>query len=152
MNRILHERMLIVAFPTPESLRRVEKVTKAFLERHSKAENGFAVRLDSVGFRRNQHVPYKLTQVVLTVWYPTDNEEDAPVSMQTVKDLYRSFVADASWSRNMSAYFATADAPVSFDDQLAMLSDEVSQARRLYVALNLQLPFDEPVNSERREI
>lgn len=151
MNGILHERLLIIAFAGPETLRRAEKVTKAFLERHGNAENGFAVRLDSVGFRRNEHVPYKLTQVVLTVWYPTDDEADAPVSIQSVKDLYKSFVADASWSRNMSAYFATADAAVSFDDQLTMLTDEVVQARRLYM-YKKNLQPDELVNSERRAI
>jgi hypothetical protein len=151
MNGIQQERLLIVAFAGPETLRRAEKVTKAFLERHSNAGNGFAVRLDSVGFRRNEHVPYKLTQVVLTVWYPTDDEADAPVSIQSVKDLYKSFVADASRSRNMSAYFATADAAVSFDDQLTMLTDEVVQARRLYMYKNNLQP-GELVNSERRAI
>jgi len=133
MSGIMSERLVMAVFPMPYTVRKVERITRKFIETVSDESNGFAVRLDSVGLRRIDQVPYNVTQAVLALWYPTEDEAIAPISAATVKAQYKGFLGNPKKHLSMPVYFWETESPVVFDHNDGLIAREVMTARKLFM-------------------
>jgi hypothetical protein len=137
MTGIFDERLLFVSFGQV-SEKRAQKTIEAFLKVVNSPLLGYPVRFDSIG----RTPKFNSTQVILGVWYPTDDEVEAPISIDAVANRLEDFVRSASAWRSMDLYFGKADRTVMIYRGHLAVYDEVLQARDLYI-LQHHLLLDE---------
>ena len=100
----------------------------------SKQDNGFALRLEGIGSRDTRTIRPLNTafdQATLAVWYPTENDDDAPLDM---RDIMAGI--EECLPREVNPRFWVADRPVIFDHNDGLLPSSVIEARKAYMFRN----------------
>lgn len=126
---------MIVTFAQDYRLLYVESDLRRYIEPLSTARNGFALGIDSVGTRlktttyngkpiKREEVP----QATLAVWYPTENEHDAPLRVDRIKLQIEAFLPIEAEPRVWIA-----DRPVVFDHNDWLIPEYVIDARKAYM-------------------
>ena len=138
---IMNERLLFVAFRSDVSEKRAEKTIKAFLNEVNSARNGYPVRFDSIGHQTHS---FGTTQAVLGIWYPTEDEADAPISVDEVIRRLGDFARSPSSWRSMSLDFLRPNeqrVKMSWSDYVVY--DDTLRARDLYMYAHHLWPAEE---------
>jgi hypothetical protein len=140
MTGILDERLLFVSFGFPVSEKRAQKTIEDFLDTVNTSLNGHPVRFESIG----RTIKHGSAQAVLGIWYPTDYELDAPLSVDNVIQRLKDFARGrSSWFSSMSLYFGTTNETVQIHRGLLVTYDEVLQSRDLYMLTHNLWPAEE---------
>ncbi len=127
------ERLLIVKFPVVNTQRSIEKMLRKFIESVNRSLDGSTVRLFSVG--RTWDQPYTDSELAhpmatLAIWYPTEGETDAPISVEEVKMRLHSFAANGPWAGHV--YFLEPTGRVNLHEG-PLRYNEAIQSRDLYM-------------------
>lgn len=123
-------KILLLKFSSAVPLRRVEKTLEAFCGWINNDENGHAVEIFSV-----TTVPQG--RAILSVWYPTERESEAPVTVAEVRRSLEDYIGGLTDRHFYAPIITEVDSPpLPLWDNMAWQYNHAMQMRELYLLRN----------------
>lgn len=130
--RLMQCKLVTLYFSYDASPKRISKLLNAFCDSINTDDNGHPLRVVSVAYQPNGHA-------ILSVWYPTNQDEDAPITVDRVTELLKARARGLSWFDAPLRFpratpVAGLEHPVVLEGSpLVIRFDRVLQTRKLYM-------------------